>query len=128
MVALAGLPEGKYAGAGEIAKAIGAPQNYLGKLLQLLVREGLLVSQKGLGGGFRLAKPPEEIALRDIVDPTEHLERWGDCILGLPDCSDAEPCALHRRWKTIRESYLDLLATTRLSECIQRRMVPAAQL
>lgn len=128
MVALAELPEGKYVGAGEIAKAINAPQNYLGKLLQTLAREGLVISQKGLGGGFRLAKPAEEITLHDIVDPTEHLERWSHCILGRTNCSDANPCALHGQWKIIRGNYLELLSATRLSECVERRATPAAML
>ena len=56
IVALARLPGGAYAGAGRIAQEISAPQNYLGKLLQSLADEGLVESQKGLGGGFRLAR------------------------------------------------------------------------
>jgi DNA-binding IscR family transcriptional regulator len=56
LVALARLPEGCYAGAARIAQDIGAPQNYLSKLLKALAEEGLVESQKGLGrrrGGSR---------------------------------------------------------------------------
>src|SRR5262245_52634480 len=104
MVALARLPEGAYAGAASVANDIDAPQNYLGKLLRNLAEQGLLESQKGLGGGFRLARDAREITLFDVVEPIEHLDRWSGCILGLSACSDAEPCALHERWKAVRNA------------------------
>ena len=47
VVALSELPEGAFAGAADIASRIGAPPNYLGKLLKNLAGEGLLESQKG---------------------------------------------------------------------------------
>ena len=76
---LAQLPPGKYAGAGALAREIGAGQNYLGKLLQSLARQGLVKSQKGLGGGFALARPPQDITLYEIAATFEELERWNGC-------------------------------------------------
>jgi Rrf2 family protein len=67
VVALAELPDNGFEGAASLAERIRAPQNYLGKLLQVLARAGVLQSQKGLGGGFQLARPPESISLYDIV-------------------------------------------------------------
>src|SRR5262249_48566567 len=87
-VALARLPGGTFAGAAHVAKEIGAPQNYLAKLLQILAREGLLESQKGLHGGFRLARDPRKITLLDVVEPIEQVTRWSGCILGHSECSD----------------------------------------
>jgi Rrf2 family protein len=118
MVALARLPPDSYAGAASIARDIGAPQNYLGKLLKALSNEGLVESQKGLGGGFRLARAPSEISLFDVVDPIEHLSRWSGCILGLPACSDTAPCALHDHWKAVRGSYLQMLQKTTLADLV----------
>jgi len=120
MVALARLPEGTYAGAGKVASEIGAPQNYLGKILQTLAAEGLVTSQKGLGGGFRLARDPKEISLFDIVDPLEHLSRWTGCILGRPECSEVEPCAIHNRWKKVRQAYLDMLTQTTIADLVAK--------
>src|SRR5262245_28653780 len=120
MVALARLPEGTYAGAASVAEDIGAPQNYLGKLLRNLAENGLLESQKGLGGGFRLARDARLISLFDVVDPIEHLGRWSGCILGLPACSDAAPCAMHDRWKGVRGSYIQMLQQTTLAELVAR--------
>src|SRR5262249_13140948 len=116
VVALARLPEGAYAGAARIAHEIGAPQNYLGKLLKSLAEEGLLESQKGLGGGFRLARAPQDISLFDVVEPIEHISRWSGCILGRPECSEANPCAIHTRWKAVRDTYLRMLQRTTVAE------------
>lgn len=115
---LAELPDGQFEGAATIAKRIGAAQNYLGKLLQILAREGLVVSQKGLGGGFRLAKDPELITLFEVVDPFEHLSRWKGCFLGRPNCSGESPCALHHKWAPLRDSYLNLLKGTRIADVV----------
>jgi Rrf2 family protein len=120
MVALARLPEGTYAGAASIARAIGAPQNYLGKLLKSLADEGLVESQKGLGGGFRLVRDPKQISLFDVVEPIEHISRWSGCILGLPVCSDTAPCAIHNRWKVVRNAYLNMLQRTTLAELVAK--------
>jgi Rrf2 family iron-sulfur cluster assembly transcriptional regulator len=120
VVALAKLPEGVYAGAARIAREIGAPQNYLGKLLQVLAREGLVESQKGLGGGFRLARAPEDISLFDVVEPIERISRWSGCILGRSECSDGDPCAIHNRWKAVRDAYLHMLRRTTIAELVAK--------
>ncbi len=116
LVALAELPEGKYLGAAVLAELIGAPPNYLGKLLQRFVAEGLVVSQKGLGGGFRLRRAPAEITLFNILDPVEDLSPWTGCVLGKESCSETDPCKLHQRWKAVKDQYIDLLMNTNLAD------------
>jgi Rrf2 family protein len=119
-VALARQPHGAYAGAARIAQEIGAPQNYLSKLLKSLAQEGLVESQKGLGGGFRLARAAEDISLFDVVEPIEHISRWSGCILGRPECSEVDPCAIHNRWKKVREAYLQMLQRTTLADLVAK--------
>jgi Rrf2 family protein len=120
MVALGRLPPGEYAGAAEIAHQIGAPPNYLGKLLRTLAAEGLVESQKGLGGGSRLAKPARKISLLAVVSPFESISRWAGCILGHADCSENMPCALHGQWKAIRGAYLRLLESTTVADLLRK--------
>ena len=116
LVALAELPEGTYAGAGEIADAIDAPRNYLGKLLKTLADAGLVESQKGKGGGFRLARAPADTSVYEIVEPIEHVSRWGGCFLGGGQCSETAPCAIHSRWGGVRDVYLRFLKETTLAD------------
>lgn len=112
-----------YCGAQTIAAATGAPRNYLGKLLQQLSRRGIVESQKGLGGGFRLARDPADITLHDIIEPLEDLGRLTQCILGHEGCSSETPCAMHSRWASVRESYLGMLSSTTLAD-LQTDPVP----
>ena len=116
LAVLSELPADKYAGAGMIAQEIQAPQNYLGKLLQSLSREGLVQSQKGMGGGFRMAKDPRTTSLYDVLEPIEQISRWSGCFLGRERCSCSDPCSVHAKWKATREHYLNFLKTTYLSD------------
>ncbi len=112
------LPEGIYTGAGDIAAEIGAPRNYLGKLLKTLADEGLLLSQKGKGGGFRLARDAAKISLYEVIEPIEHVSRWTNCLLGNGQCPAQNPCALHGNWGKIRDAYLQFLRETTVADVI----------
>ncbi len=127
VVALAELSEEGFQGAGSIADRIGAPQNYLGKLLQTLARAGVVQSQKGLGGGFRLAKPAEQIRLFDIVDPIDNLSRWTGCLLGGAMCSQDAPCAMHEGWAIAREAYLGMLKTSTVANVLPKGRLAAGR-
>jgi len=129
MVALAELPSNEFEGAASLAERIGAPQNYLGKLLQALARAGVVQSQKGMGGGFRLARSPEEITLFDIVEPIDQVSRWSGCLMGQAKCSAIEPCALHEGWENVRNAYLSMLETSTVADILarNRRLLAEAQ-
>jgi len=118
LVDLAEAPEGIFKGSKEIAQRIGARPNYLAKLLQTLAREGLLLSQKGVRGGFRLARDPAKIALLDVVDPIDHVRRWTGCILGMTECSDASPCLAHDRWVPQKNAYIALLSEITIADLV----------
>lgn len=110
---------GDFLGTAQIAREVGAPRNYLGKLLQQLASEGLLESQKGFGGGFRLAHQPDRISLYDIIEPIEHVSKWKGCFLGRARCSDSSPCAVHDRWSRVRNEYLEFLRNTSLADLVK---------
>ena len=100
------------------------PGPFLGKIFQTLVRAGLLKSSKGPGGGFALARKPDEISLYDIyraVDGDTYLDA---CAVGLARCSDEVPCPLHERWKPIRErirNYLESTSLASMAEATRRK-------
>jgi Rrf2 family protein len=119
---LARLGPGEFTGASQIAKEVGAPPNYLGKLLKQLAESGILESQKGFGGGFRLAKSGTKISLYDIVEPLDKISKWNGCFLGRAKCSDKSPCAVHHRWSKIREGYLEFLKETTIAELAEKNV------
>ena len=122
-LALAERP-GVFQGAAAIAAKIQAPKNYLGKLLQTLAAAGIVYSQKGLGGGFQLAKPPEEITLYDVVQPIDDVEKWSRCFMGQKKCSEESPCALHAQWASVREAYFAMLKESTLADIVAGGQLP----
>ena len=62
----------------------------------------------------------QQISLLDVVDPIEHISRWSGCILGRPECSEADPCPLHDQWKRVRDSYLRMLDKTTIAELVRK--------
>jgi Rrf2 family protein len=124
MVALASLPDGVLGCAACIAQRAAVPQNYLSKLLKQLARAGLLVSQKGLGGGFKLARPAAQISLFDIVAPLDNAQRLCGCLLGPGGCNPDQPCAAHERWRGPREAVEGYLHGTTLAQLAAPRPRP----
>jgi Rrf2 family transcriptional regulator, iron-sulfur cluster assembly transcription factor len=113
MTRVADEPE-KLMPAEEIAEAEEVPLPVLSKILQELVRKGLLESRRGPGGGFRLSRRAELITLRDIVAVVDGLDHFMDCVAGLKVCSEDAPCPLHNTWKGMRTQILSALETTTL--------------
>jgi len=107
----------------EIAAALGVPRNYLSKVLQQLARRGLLVSERGPRGGFRLASPPEAIRLLEVVETVEPRTAERDCLLGRPVCSDETPCAAHSHWREVSDAVERFLGETTLAELARPRDV-----
>ncbi|MEI7998464.1 MAG: Rrf2 family transcriptional regulator [Candidatus Omnitrophota bacterium] len=120
LLELAKLPMGETEGVVRIAQRIKAPQNYLGKVLQSMVGEGLVVSQKGLNGGFRLARTPAEIRLYDVVGFLEDLKRWEGCFMGKSVCSDKTACSAHKHWESVRNEYINFLKNTTIADLKER--------
>jgi Rrf2 family nitric oxide-sensitive transcriptional repressor len=80
----------------QVAAATRVPKAYLSKVLQGLVRAGVVRSQRGLGGGMTLVKPPSGLTILEVVDAVEPIGRIRSCPLGLK-AHGANLCPLHRR-------------------------------
>jgi Rrf2 family protein len=78
----------------QIVEATRVPRRYAHKVLQALVRAGLLRSQSGPGGGYALVRQPEEVSILDVVNAVEPIPRIRSCPLGLT--SHTHLCPLHR--------------------------------
>ncbi|GAB4149753.1 MAG: Rrf2 family transcriptional regulator [Planctomycetaceae bacterium] len=78
-----------------IADFTRVPAPYLSKLMQGLVRAGVVQSKRGLGGGFTLTKKPADVSIWDVVAAVDPMERIHRCPLGLQGHTSL--CPLHRR-------------------------------
>lgn len=93
----------------ELTRKINIPYHFLAKILQNLTYKGLLISQKGPNGGFALAKPARDITLFQIVEAIDGADLTSKCVLGFPDCSGKNPCAVHEKWADLREGIHTML-------------------
>jgi Rrf2 family protein len=99
----------------EIADEIEAPAPFLSKVLARLAAAGLLESQRGRGGGYRLTRGAHARTLREVVETQEALEPTR-CLLGQPRCGDEEACPLHEYWRDANAAFLERLEATTLGE------------
>ena len=103
--------------ADEIASVVGAPRNYLSKTLNTLVRSGVLTSMRGPGGGFALAKTPDQLSVAEVIDVfADAQSRPARCLLHDRPCEAEYPCAAHLRWVTITRIAREPLVATTIGE------------
>lgn len=101
----------------EIAIATKVPKPYLAKVLQGLVRAGIVRSQRGLGGGMMLAHRPDKLTILAVVNGVEPLQRIKSCPLGLAS-HGVRLCPLHKRLDAALATMETAFASTTLAEII----------
>lgn len=103
----------------QISQAIDAPRDYLAKVLQGLSRAQIVRSQRGLHGGFTLATAPEELAILDVVQAVDVLQRQTNCPLGKAAHAHAL-CPLHRRLDRLWVQAATEFRETTISELLEQ--------
>ncbi len=100
----------------DLCEGTDLPRHFVAKILQDLVRRELLTSAKGRGGGFALARPPNTIRLYDIVAAVDGIKQFNECVVGLAECDEHQPCPLHDHWKNVRKVIESFLLETTLAQ------------
>ncbi|MCP4784831.1 MAG: Rrf2 family transcriptional regulator [Fuerstiella sp.] len=111
--------EGQPCTARKIAEITEVPLPYLSKLMQGLVRGGLVNSQRGLHGGFVLAKDPEDFTILDVVGVVEPIRRIRECPLKIQSHGKTL-CPLHRRLDKALEATETIFGETTLAEVLSQ--------
>ncbi len=93
------------------------PPGYLPKVLQILRRAGLVHSRRGLGGGFTLARAPDQITFLDVVNIVDPIRRIERCPLDIGSHS-ATLCPLHKRLDEAAEMVEESFASTTIAELL----------
>jgi len=109
---------GERVGGKELSQLTGIPENYLSKILNQLTKQGIVNSQKGWGGGFQLRERAMDQPISAVLGIFEGHEKTEpcDCVFGLPHCDTDNPCPLHNDWETIRNTYTNMITTTKISD------------
>ena len=108
-----------------IAEATHVPRQYLAKVMQDLARHGVVLSRRGVHGGYQLARPASEVTLLEIVQAVEPLRRIEKCPLGLAaHCKQL--CSLHARLDAACVAFAHTLGDATLGQLLEESRRPAS--
>jgi Rrf2 family iron-sulfur cluster assembly transcriptional regulator len=93
----------------EIAAAIKVPETYLRKVFQQLARRGILASQRGAKGGFRLGRDPGSITLKDVVEAIDGSLPVYSCLKVVRGCRLSHPCPVQETFEEARLRMAEVL-------------------
>ena len=102
----------------EVARELELPVHFIGKILQDMVRKGLIASVKGPGGGFFLHRSASDISILEVVQSIDGLEAFRKCGMGMKMCSDLHPCPLHHEIKAYRNQLLKVFSSRTIQSLV----------
>lgn len=114
-----GLPHS----AARLAEATSLPEPTVAKLLKLLAKGALLISHRGVQGGYTLCRPADQISIADIVTALEGPIAITDCVDAAQGCCAHEHnCSVRGNWNKINSAVREALANVPLTEMAQRQV------
>jgi Rrf2 family nitric oxide-sensitive transcriptional repressor len=122
LMRLAGEPQRRFT-TEEIARELDISRNHLTKIVRALADAGFIATQRGAGGGFRLARPAAAISIGEVVRRLEARHAIVECFRSDGgDCVLTPRCRLKARLKRAAEAFLKDLERTTLAECAVMRV------
>lgn len=111
---------GERVGLKQIAADTDSPVAFTAKVLQQLVREGVIRSVKGPSGGFEMTtQQMNEVKLCQIVSTIDGDHIYSRCCLGMKTCDENRPCPVHNQYKLIRDELQLMLERTSVYDLAQ---------
>ncbi len=101
----------------DLARTTKVPPGYLPKVLQTLRKAGIVLSRRGLGGGFTLSRPAEQITVLEVINAVDPIRRIDRCPLGI-DSHGTNLCPMHKRLDEAIESVQRTFAATTIDELL----------
>jgi len=100
-----------------IAAAIGIPEPTVAKVLKALTHHGLVTSQRGAHGGYRLARPLREIPVADVIVAIDGPIALTSCVDGaIGGCESQSLCPVAGRWDPVNDAIRDALTAITLAD------------
>jgi len=116
IVYLAGQPLDKISLLSDIAAAVDVPQTFLAKIFQQFSKSGIVKSYRGTGGGFMLARAPEQITLLEVVEAVEGPITPNRCVVAPGECDRDGFCTVHPVWEQVKLQIRQLLSGITLKD------------
>ena len=99
-----------------IASAVGENEHTIGKLLQILVKQGIIKSSKCPAGGFYLNDAQYTAPIIDVIIAIDGRNTFNKCGLGLSECSSSHPCPIHHEYKEARDIMERIFSNKKISD------------
>lgn len=103
----------------DISEHIEASGHTVSKMLQTLVKRGVINSTKGPSGGFYMSKEQQLQPIIHIVEAIDGMAIFKECGLGLSKCSETHPCPIHDQYKKPRELLEKLFRENNVADLCQ---------
>ena len=103
----------------EIARRQNISEPYLEQLLGLLRKSGMLLSQRGPGGGYTLTDLPSNINVSSVIDAVGEGVDVTRCA-GSGDCNNGDMCLTHNLWVSLSHKIDDFLSRVTLDELFSK--------
>ncbi|MFZ1528269.1 MAG: Rrf2 family transcriptional regulator [Ferruginibacter sp.] len=100
----------------QIVAETGENEHTIAKLLQVLVKQDVVSSSRGIGGGFFITKTQLKQPIVNIVVAIEGSQAMSGCVLGLSRCSSSHPCPVHFEFAEVRARIEKLFSRTKISD------------
>ena len=113
---LSGQEPGNVVQTREIAASQDIPEKYLPTIMRTLARAGLVRTLRGNQGGVLLARDPEDINLREVVEAIEEPIVLNRCLRDHGECSRDELCPVYPVWSRIQEMLIERLESTTFAD------------
>lgn len=104
----------------ELSQHLELPHHFLGKIMQDLVRHGIVDSTKGPSGGFFSNDKTLQTPLIEILKITDGKLVFEQCALGLKRCNATHPCLLHHDFAVCRDGMLKVLSQKTIQELVEK--------
>lgn len=120
MIHFAMRPMGAMCNARDLAEEASLPFPMVSKILKMLAREELLVSHRGVKGGYSLSRTPEEIPVIEIIRALEGPIGITTCTTkGAVSCSQSPMCPAKDRWQKINRAVIGALGGISLADMVE---------
>lgn len=120
MAQIAALGASEAVRAKDLSELSHVPTPYLSKILRRLVAAGLLRSEKGHGGGFRLSRAAEKISFADVLHAVDADLEPDHCVFGWGACDATMPCLLHPAFAELKQSLGEWSRGSTLAMAVRR--------
>jgi Rrf2 family protein len=100
----------------DVADAYGIPSEALAKILQRLVKAGLLHSQHGTNGGYTLARQPSQISAFEVIRAIDGPLFITSCVTVRGECGQTDRCTIREPLRRVNQSIEDVLRRIKISE------------